>query len=80
MIITAAWTASFLIGCVLLAFLAHSSVLVATIVEVAAFVIPLVFTIGYVARARSRAAASTESGSAAEHAGALDQRPGDGMR
>jgi hypothetical protein len=67
MIITAAWTASFLIGCVLLAFLAHSSVLVQTIVAAAAFVVPLVFTLRYVARARARgrAAASAGNGSAA---------------
>jgi hypothetical protein len=41
-----------------------------------------IFTIRYVARARARgrAAASAEQGSAAEHAGALDQRPGDGRR
>jgi hypothetical protein len=86
MIITAAWTASFLVGCVLLAFLAHSSVLIVTIVQVAAFVVPLVFTIRYVARARGRAAASAENGpaaengSAAERAGARDQRPGEGRR
>jgi hypothetical protein len=67
---------------VLLAFLAHSSVLVQAIVQVAAFVVPLVFTLPYVARVRARgrgrAATSAGNGSAAEHAGTLDRRPGDG--
>ena len=66
MIITAVWAASFIIGCALLAFLVRSSVLVLTIVQVAAFVIPLVFTLRYVARVRARGrAASAENGSAA---------------
>jgi len=65
-IITAAWTASFLIGCVILAVLAHSSPYVVGAVQVAAFAIPLVFTVRYVARARARGgAASAEDGSAA---------------
>jgi hypothetical protein len=52
---------------VVLAFLAHSSALVQGIVQVAAFVVPLVFTLRYVARVRSwgRAAASAENESAA---------------
>jgi hypothetical protein len=66
-VITAVWTASFLIGCVVLAFLAHSSPYVVGAVQVAAFAVPLVFTVRYVARvrARGRAAASAEDGSAA---------------
>jgi hypothetical protein len=60
-VITTAWAASFVIGCIILAFLAHSSVLARSTVQVAAFAIPLVFTIRYVdrARARSRAAVTT---------------------
>jgi hypothetical protein len=59
-IITAVWTASFIISCVALAFLAHSSVLARSTVQVAAFVVPMVFTVRYAAyvRARGRAAAS----------------------
>ena len=82
-IITAAWTTSFIIGCVALAFLAHSSVLIQAIVQVAAFIVPLVFTLVYatrVRRARGRDDAPAGNGSAADHAGALDPRPGDGMR
>jgi hypothetical protein len=63
MIITAVWTASLIAGCVVLALLAHSPVLTRSSVQVAAFVIPLVFTLRYVARARERgraAAAMTE--------------------
>ncbi len=65
-VITAVWTASFAVGCVALAFLAHSSVLARIVVQVAAFAIPLVFTIRYAAhvRARGRAAAMAETGSA----------------
>jgi hypothetical protein len=67
MIITAAWTASLLAGCVVLGFLAHSSLLARSAVQVAAFVIPLVFTVRYAARARARgqAAAMAEHASAA---------------
>jgi uncharacterized membrane protein len=66
-IITAVWTASFLIGGVILAFLAHSSPYVVGAVQVAAFAVPMVFTVRYVARARARgqAAAGAENGSAA---------------
>jgi len=61
------WTASFLVGCVVLAFLAHSSALARIIVQVAAFVIPLVFTVRYAAHARAqgRAAAMAQTGSVA---------------
>lgn len=54
-IITAVWTASFLVGCVLLAFLAHGADLSRIIVQVAAFVIPMVFTVRYVAYVRAQA-------------------------
>jgi hypothetical protein len=67
MIITAAWTASLVVGCLVLAFLAHSSLLARSAVQVAAFVVPLVFTVRYAARARARgrAAALAEGGSPA---------------
>lgn len=54
-VITAVWTASFVVGCIALAVLAHSSVLVRTAVQVAAFAVPLVFTLRYTARAQARA-------------------------
>jgi hypothetical protein len=56
--ITSVWAASFVVGCVILGLLAHSSVTARSVVQVAAFVIPLVFTIRYVARARARAEAA----------------------
>jgi hypothetical protein len=67
MIITAAWTASLIIGCVVLAFLAHSSVLARSTVQIAAFVIPLVFTVRYAARARARARARGRAAAVAEN-------------
>jgi hypothetical protein len=57
-IITSVWAASFVIGCVILGFLAHSPVAARSVVQVAAFVIPLVFTLRYVARARERGQAA----------------------
>jgi hypothetical protein len=55
-VITSAWAASFVVACVLLALLAHSSAGGRTVVQVAAFVVPLVFTLRYVARVQARAA------------------------
>ena len=55
-VITAVWTASFVVGCVVLSLLAHSSVLARSAVQTAAFVVPLVFTIQYAGRARAQAA------------------------
>jgi hypothetical protein len=57
-IITSVWAASFVTGCVILAFVAHSPVAARSAVQVAAFVIPLVFTIRYAARARERGRAA----------------------
>jgi prepilin signal peptidase PulO-like enzyme (type II secretory pathway) len=54
-IITSVWAASFVVSCVILALLAHSSAAGRSTVQVAAFVIPLVFTVRYVARVRERA-------------------------
>jgi hypothetical protein len=61
-IITSVWAASFVIGCVVLGFLAHSPVAARAAVQVAAFVIPLVFTIRYAARARERGRAEVRRG------------------
>ena len=55
MVISGVWTASFLAGCAALAALAHSSVLARSLVQVAAFAVPLVFTVRYVAQAKARA-------------------------
>ena len=56
-IITLVWAASFTLGAVLLAVVAHAGggVLPRTIVQVAAFVIPMVFTVRYAAAVRGRA-------------------------
>lgn len=55
MVISTVWTVSFLLGCAGLAALAHSSVLARSVVQVAAFAVPLIFTLRYVAQARARA-------------------------
>jgi hypothetical protein len=60
-IITSVWAASFVTGCVILAFLAHSPLAARSAVQVAAFVIPLAFTIRYAARARKRGQAAASS-------------------
>jgi len=67
MVITAAWAASLIAGSAVLAILAHSSALARVIVQVATFVVPLVFTVRYAARvrARSRAIAMAETASQA---------------
>jgi hypothetical protein len=57
MVITAVWTASFVIGCAALAALAHSPAPGRIAVQVAAFVVPLAFTLRYAAQARARARA-----------------------
>ncbi|GAB0102760.1 hypothetical protein JMUB6875_17300 [Nocardia sp. JMUB6875] len=48
-VLTSVWTAAFVIGCVALTALAHGSSGLRTTVQVLAFVIPVVFTIRYVA-------------------------------
>ena len=55
-IITAVWTASFVIGAVVLAAVAHDST-VRTVVQVAAFVAPASFTIHYSRHIQARTAA-----------------------
>ena len=55
-VITSVWAASFVVSCVLLTLLAHSSANGRTIVQVAAFAAPLVFTLRYVARVQALAA------------------------
>ncbi|MFE9322030.1 hypothetical protein ACIHDR_32560 [Nocardia sp. NPDC052278] len=54
-VITSVWTASFVIGCLALTALAHSASSVRTIVQVLAFVLPVLFTIRYVAYIRAKA-------------------------
>ncbi|MEV8376937.1 hypothetical protein AB0P21_29610 [Kribbella sp. NPDC056861] len=55
-IITAVWTASFAVSAVVLALLADSSPAIRIPVQVAGFVVPMVFTVRYVARTRAKAA------------------------
>lgn len=57
-IITAVWTASFVIGCAVLASMAHSSVLDRSIVQVVSFVIPMVFTVRYAAYIKAKGEAA----------------------
>jgi hypothetical protein len=59
-VITSVWTASFAIGCVVLAALAHSSSTLRTVAQVLAFAIPVVFTIRYVAHIQGKAKALGE--------------------
>ncbi|WP_433621773.1 hypothetical protein [Nocardia sp. CA-120079] len=54
-VITSVWTASFVIGCLALTALAHSTSGLRTIVQVLAFVLPVLFTICYVAYIRAKA-------------------------
>ncbi len=54
-VLTSAWTASFVIGCVALTALAHSASGVRTIVQMLAFALPMLFTIRYVAHIRAKA-------------------------
>ncbi|HEV3173705.1 MAG TPA: hypothetical protein VGZ32_25370 [Actinocrinis sp.] len=60
-VITSVWTASFIVGCAALALLAHSSVLARSLVQTAAFAIPLIFTLRYVAQAQVRAEARAQA-------------------
>jgi len=55
-IITAVWTACFAVAAVALSTLAHSGSTTRTIVQVAAFVVPMVFTLRYVAHIQAKAA------------------------
>ena len=54
MIITAVWTASFVLGGVALALLVHDSVLIRSTVQVVAFVVPGGFTVRYVTEQREQ--------------------------
>lgn len=58
-VLTSVWAASFTIGCLVLTALAHADSTPQTIAQVLAFVIPMVFTIRYVAyiQAKARTAA-----------------------
>lgn len=64
-IISTVWAASFVIGCVALAALAHGSATGRIVVQTAVFVLPLVFTTRYVEHVRARARAQER---AQEHA------------
>jgi hypothetical protein len=55
-IITAVWTGCFAAGAIALAGLAHSGSTVRTIVQIAAFAVPMVFTLRYVAHIQAKAA------------------------
>ena len=57
-ILTSVWTASFIVGCAALTALAHSSVGLRSGVQAAAFAVPLVFTLRYVAHVQARAKAA----------------------
>lgn len=54
MIITAVWTASFVLGGVALALLVHDSVLIRSTVQAVAFVVPGGFTVRYVTEQREQ--------------------------
>jgi hypothetical protein len=58
-VITSVWATSFLIGCILMAILAHDST-PRIIVQVLAFAIPVAFTISYAARVQARVRALGE--------------------
>ncbi|MFX0578567.1 hypothetical protein [Nocardia nepalensis] len=62
-VITSVWTASFVVGCVALTALAHSSSGGRTTVQVLAFALPVIFTIRYVAHIQAKANSRTESAS-----------------
>ncbi|MEU0502277.1 hypothetical protein [Nocardia sp. NPDC005998] len=62
-VITSVWTASFVIGCIAMTALAHSSSGVRTIAQVLAFTLPVIFTIRYVAHIQSKANLLNESAS-----------------
>jgi hypothetical protein len=57
-IVTAVWTASFIAAAILLAALAHSSTMTRSIVQTAAFIVPMAFTARYVGQVRAQAQAA----------------------
>jgi hypothetical protein len=64
-IITSVWTASFVIGAVALGLLAHSSAAARIIVQTAAFAVPMIFTVRYVARVQAKVDERMAEGAAA---------------
>lgn len=56
-VITSVWTASFAISAVALAFAVHSGTALRSTLQVAGFVVPMVFTIRYVAHVKAKVAA-----------------------
>jgi hypothetical protein len=61
MIITGVWAASLVAGCAALVLLAHSSPAARLTVQIAAFVIPMVFTVRYATHARNKAKAAHQA-------------------
>ncbi|PXX60436.1 hypothetical protein DFR70_110278 [Nocardia tenerifensis] len=59
-VLTTVWAASFTLGCVVLVALAHAGSTPRTIAQIAAFVIPIVFTVRYVAYIQAKAPARAE--------------------
>ncbi|MFD8424186.1 hypothetical protein [Streptomyces sp. NPDC059466] len=60
-VITAVWTAAFAVSAVALAFVAHAGnahSVTATLIQIAGFAVPMLFTVRYVAHARTKAAAA----------------------
>ncbi|WP_433663127.1 hypothetical protein ACQPW1_13925 [Nocardia sp. CA-128927] len=60
-VLTAVWAASFVIGCAVLTVLAHAGSTPRTIAQVLSFVIPVVFTIRYVAYIQAKAPTGAEA-------------------
>lgn len=56
-VITTVWTASFFVSAAVLVAVANSGSAVRTVVQVAGFVVPMVFTVRYVAHVKSKVAA-----------------------
>ena len=54
-IITSVWTACFVISCICLVLLAHSSVLARFIFQLGAFIVPIAFTVRYAAHVHAKA-------------------------
>ncbi|WP_433204299.1 hypothetical protein ACQP1G_15710 [Nocardia sp. CA-107356] len=62
-VITSVWTASFVVGCIALTVLAHSSSGLRTTVQVLAFALPVIFTLRYVAYNQAKTNSLNESAS-----------------
>lgn len=60
-VLTSVWAASFAVGCIALTALAHADSTLRTIAQVSAFVIPVVFTIRYVAYVQAKARTAAQA-------------------